>query len=236
MGKQVQRRVQSRSGRLDDQRAELHNLLMHYEGPNAFLQSLQRQVRFKGALLTDKQVSAGLRTFDRLRADPELANRRDARPRPAADATEAYTDGSCRGNPGHGGWAWAVVNGDYASGASPSTTNQRMELTAVLELARALPGPLFIWSDSKYVVSCFHDNWWKGWLANNWRNSQGKAVSNRELWEPLLEMHEAEPGRLSFAWVRGHDGNPMNELVDRLACRAADLGRGETGTMARRHA
>ena len=78
-----------------------------------------------------------------------------------------YTDGACSGNPGPGGWAWAVVDGGpFASGAEPHTTNQRMEITAALEAVPvASDGPLEVVSDSTYVVNCFRDRWWEGWIS-----------------------------------------------------------------------
>ena len=108
--------------------------------------------------------------------------------RPAATRIVVYTDGACSGNPGPGGWAWAVAGGSFASGAVPHTTNQRMEITAALEAIRALPGPLEVVSDSTYVVNCFKQRWHDGWRANGWRNSQKKPVANRDLWEPFIEL------------------------------------------------
>ena len=82
------------------------------------------------------------------------------------DTVTVYTDGACSGNPGPGGWAWAVApDGEpSASGGEPRTTNQRMEITAVLRAVEALPGPVHVMSDSTYVVNCFRDRWWEGWL------------------------------------------------------------------------
>jgi len=97
-----------------------------------------------------------------------------------------YTDGSCLGNPGRGGWAWAVPGGPYASGAEPMSTNQRMEITAVLRALEASAGPVLIMSDSTYVVNCFRDRWYEGWKRRGWRNTAEKPVANRNLWEPLL--------------------------------------------------
>ena len=134
--------------------------------------------------------------------------------------TTVYTDGACSGNPGPGGWAWAVPDGPQGVGSEPHTTNQRMEITAVLEAVRQLEGPLDIVSDSTYVVNCFRDRWWAGWIARDWRNSQKKPVANRDLWEPLIELYVADPARLKFRWVKGHSGDPMNDLVDRLAVEA----------------
>lgn len=142
-----------------------------------------------------------------------------------------YTDGACRGNPGPGGWAWADVEGRYASGHDPRTTNQRMEITAVLEALRdhAGAGPLLVVSDSTYVVNCFRDRWYEGWRRRGWRNSQRQPVANRDLWEPLLELALREDAQVSFEWVKGHAGDPMNELADRLATEAADRGSGAEG-------
>ncbi len=131
--------------------------------------------------------------------------------------TTVYTDGACSGNPGPGGWAWATVDGRQDSGGDPDTTNQRMELTAVLEALRAIDGPVTVYSDSTYVVNCYNDRWYEGWLARNWRNSQRKPVANRDLWEPLVEIFTRRRDDLTFNWVKGHSGDPMNDLVDALA-------------------
>ncbi len=136
--------------------------------------------------------------------------------------TEAFTDGACRGNPGPGGWAWAVLDGLQGSGHDPATTNQRMEVRAAFEAIRALPGPLVVVSDSTYVVNCFKNSWWTGWRARGWTNSAKKPVANRDLWEPLIDLVE-ERGDVSFRWVKGHSGHPMNDLVDQLAVEASHL-------------
>jgi ribonuclease HI len=95
-----------------------------------------------------------------------------------------------------------------------------MEITAALEAVRALAGPLEVVSDSTYVVNCFRDRWWQGWLARGWRNSAGKPVANRDLWEPLIELYRTR-GDVTFRWVKGHGSDPFNALVDRLAVEAA---------------
>ena len=147
-----------------------------------------------------------------------------------------YTDGACRGNPGRGGWAWAVPGGAYASGADSATTNQRMEIRAALEALRywtaqsPLPAQIDVVSDSTYVVNCFKDRWWQGWLRRNWLNSQRKPVANRDLWEPLIELALAPEPRVTFRWVKGHSGDRWNDRVDELATLAADRGRGESGS------
>ena len=140
-----------------------------------------------------------------------------------------YTDGACLGNPGPGGWAWAVPGGAFASGAAPATTNQRMEIQAALEAVRALDGPLCVVSDSTYVVNCFRDRWWEGWLARGWTNTAKKPVANRDLWEPLLAIYRADPKRITFRWVKGHSADQYNDLVDRLAVEAARTQTGRSG-------
>ena len=147
----------------------------------------------------------------------------------AAAETTVYTDGACLGNPGPGGWAWAVPRGRWQSGAAAHTTNQRMEITAALEAARSLPGGLVIVSDSTYVVNCFRDGWWERWLANGWTTSAKKPVANRDLWEPLVDLYRGPPRRLRFRWVKGHGSDPFNDLVDRLAVAAATSQHGAEG-------
>ena len=127
-----------------------------------------------------------------------------------------YTDGACLGNPGPGGWAWAVPGGRFASGAAAQTTNQRMEITAAAEAVGHLDGPLRVISDSTYVVNCFRNGWWKGWLARGWVTSARKPVVSRDLWEPLITLVN-ERGDVTFRWVKGHSGDEMNDLVDALA-------------------
>jgi len=144
-----------------------------------------------------------------------------------AETQIVYTDGACSGNPGPGGWAWAIPGGRYASGAAPHTTNQRMEVTAALEALRTLSGRLEIVSDSSYLVNCFKQRWHVTWLANGWRNSQKKPVANRDLWEPLIALALAR--ETTFRWVKGHGTDPMNAWVDELAVLASQSGQGQTG-------
>jgi ribonuclease HI len=136
---------------------------------------------------------------------------------------EVFTDGACRGNPGPGGWAWAVspTGEQHGSGGEAHSTNQRMEIRAAYEALLALPDPLTIVSDSTYVVNCFNNRWHVAWAKNGWRNSAKKPVANRDLWEPFVELYLTR--RPTFRWVKGHSGHPMNDLVDRLAV-AASLG------------
>jgi ribonuclease HI len=147
---------------------------------------------------------------------------------PAPSPTIVFTDGACLGNPGPGGWAWAERSGAYASGAERRTTNQRMEITAAFEAVRAHPGPLEVVSDSTYVVNCFRDRWWEGWIRRGWKNTARKPVANRDLWEPFVELVRSR-GDVTFRWVKGHSGDAMNDLVDALAVEAAQTQQGRTG-------
>ncbi|MEM8922593.1 MAG: ribonuclease H [Actinomycetota bacterium] len=135
---------------------------------------------------------------------------------------DVYTDGACSGNPGPGGWAWVAADGRHDVGAEPDTTNQRMELTAVLRAIEAIEGALHIHSDSTYVVNCFNDRWYDGWLKRDWRNAQKKPVANRDLWEPLVAAYLARSDEIDFTWVKGHAGVAGNEEADRLAVAALE--------------
>ena len=99
-----------------------------------------------------------------------------------------------------------------------------MEIQAVLEAVRALDGPLLVVSDSTYVVNCFRDRWWQGWLARGWLNSAKKPVANPDLWEPSVTEIRSRVN-IDFRWVKGHSGDPMNDLVDLLAVAAAQTQR-----------
>ena len=142
-------------------------------------------------------------------------------------AITVYTDGACSGNPGPGGWAWAVSpSGEpCGSGGELATTNQRMELLAALEAIRSIgieDHRIHVVSDSTYVVNCFRDGWWIKWRRNGWKNSQRQPVANVDLWEPLVSL--VEKGGVTFEWVKGHSGDAMNDLVDRLAVAAIPAG------------
>lgn len=147
---------------------------------------------------------------------------------PSDEPSRAYTDGACSGNPGPGGWAWAIPDGPYASGAEVQSTNQRMEIVAAFEAVQAIRGRLEIVSDSTYVVHCFRDRWHEGWRKRGWKNSKREPVANRDLWEPFIDL-VLERGDVSFSWVKGHGGDPMNDLVDRLAVEAAATQVGRSG-------
>jgi ribonuclease HI len=135
------------------------------------------------------------------------------------DAVSVFTDGACSGNPGPGGWAWAIDRTTYASGSESPSTNQRMEIRAALEAVTTLSGPLLVVSDSTYVVNCFRDRWWEGWLLRGWLTSARKPVANRDLWEPLISA-VADRDDIAFGWVKGHSGHAMNDFVDALAVAA----------------
>ena len=133
-----------------------------------------------------------------------------------------FTDGSCHGNPGPGGWA-AILEYDGAerelSGAQPATTNNQMELRAVIEGLRALREPceVEVWTDSRYVIDGIR-SWLPAWKRRGWLTADRKPVKNVELWRELEE--QAERHRATWHWVRGHDGHPENERADRLANQA----------------
>lgn len=130
-----------------------------------------------------------------------------------------YTDGACLGNPGPGGWA-ALVQMDEESttlsGGTPSTTNNRMEMHAVIASLKFLPEPFAVelYTDSRYVINGINE-WIDTWSKNNWRTANRKPVKNKELWQELSA--QTQEHRISWHWVRGHSGNQFNELVDRLA-------------------
>ena len=133
---------------------------------------------------------------------------------------DIYTDGACSGNPGPGGYgAVLVYNGKEKElcGGDPQTTNNRMELTAVIEALRALKEPcsVTLTTDSKYVSDGITLGWAKSWKAKGWRKADGKPALNPELWEALLELLEKH--EVEFVWVKGHAGHPYNERCDALA-------------------
>ena len=133
---------------------------------------------------------------------------------------EMFTDGACSGNPGPGGWGAVLrYNGveRELSGGDGETTNNRMELTAVIEGLRALKQPcrVLLCTDSKYVADGVLKGWADGWQKRGWRKADGKPALNPDLWEQLLallEVHDVE-----ITWIKGHNGHPENERCDRLA-------------------
>jgi ribonuclease HI len=155
---------------------------------------------------------------------------------PTTPRVAIYTDGACSGNPGPGGWAAILIDGNIEqeiSGGEPWTTNQRMEMMGVLQGLRALaPGRAAdVHSDSAYVVNGFRDKWYVRWRANGWKNSQKKPVENRDLWEALLG--EVESRDVAWHKVAGHSGHPLNDRADRLAVDAIRRVRAEVAPPAR---
>jgi ribonuclease HI len=137
---------------------------------------------------------------------------------------EIYTDGACRGNPGPGGWG-ALLKLDKSekelSGAEPATTNNRMELTAVIRALEALKRPVQarLYTDSEYVRRGITE-WLPAWKSRGWRTADRQPVKNQDLWQRLEEL--AARHEIEWRWVPGHAGVPGNERVDRLANEAID--------------
>jgi ribonuclease HI len=137
---------------------------------------------------------------------------------------EIYTDGACRGNPGPGGWGALLTVGEHMkelSGAEALTTNNRMELTAVIRALEALkrPSRLRIFTDSEYVRRGITE-WVRSWKARGWKTADRKPVKNQDLWERLDSLTAGH--QIEWRWVRGHSGIPGNERVDQLANEAID--------------
>lgn len=135
-----------------------------------------------------------------------------------------YTDGACSYNPGPGGWAAVFILGDNIkeiSGSQKMTTNNRMELTAVIEALSRLKRPVEVkvYSDSAYIVNCIHQKWYANWRKNGWHNSKGQPVENKDLWEKLLELISIH--KVEFIKVKGHASDKMNNRCDKLAREAA---------------
>ena len=138
---------------------------------------------------------------------------------------EIYTDGACRGNPGKGGWGAILVYCGIEkelSGGEAETTNNRMELSAVIAALSALKEPceVRLTTDSQYVVNAIEKGWLDSWQKNGWRKSDKSAVLNVDLWQKLVV--QLEKHAVSFIWVRGHNGHPYNERCDKLATDYAD--------------
>jgi len=135
-----------------------------------------------------------------------------------------YTDGACRGNPGPGGWAALLSFGEREkelAGAEEHTTNNRMELTAVIRALEALKRPVEarVFTDSEYVRRGITE-WVSSWKARGWKTADRKPVKNQDLWEELDRL--ASQHKIEWHWVKGHSGVPGNERVDRLANQAID--------------
>ena len=135
-----------------------------------------------------------------------------------------YTDGACLGNPGRGGYAAILIyreNQKEIYGYEKETTNNRMEMRAVIEALRALkrPSEIIIYTDSKYVMEGI-TKWIFGWKKNGWRSADRKPVKNSDLWQDL--DIESAKHQIEWIWVKGHAGNHFNEIVDKLARDAAE--------------
>lgn len=133
---------------------------------------------------------------------------------------EIYTDGACSGNPGKGGWGAVLIYNSKEkqfSGADPSTTNNRMELTAVIEALKALKEPceVTLTTDSKYVCDAINKGWVYSWQKKGWKKADGKKALNVDLWQLLLEQLQIH--KVEFVWVKGHAGHKYNEICDTLA-------------------
>lgn len=133
---------------------------------------------------------------------------------------DIFTDGACSGNPGPGGWGAILRYGEHEKeicGGDKETTNNRMELTAVIEALKLLKEPceITIYTDSTYVCKAFLDGWIWNWIKKGWKKSDNSPVLNVELWKELLK--ELQKHEYKFIWVKGHDGHPENERCDALA-------------------
>ena len=131
-----------------------------------------------------------------------------------------YTDGACSGNPGPGGWGAILQYGEHTkemSGGEPQTTNNRMELTAVIRALQVLKEPCTVelYSDSKYVIDALEKGWARSWRAKGWIKSDKKPALNPDLWETLLDL--CEKHKVHTHWVKGHAENPYNNRCDQLA-------------------
>mgnify|MGYP003564121664 CR=1 FL=1 len=136
-----------------------------------------------------------------------------------ASAVEIWTDGACKGNPGAGGWGVLLKRNQHEKtlcGGEPNTTNNRMELQAVIEALRALKRPcrVILHTDSQYVQKGITE-WLPNWKARGWRTAAKQPVKNADLWQALDEV--AAKHQIDWRWVRGHDGDPGNERADELA-------------------
>lgn len=136
------------------------------------------------------------------------------------DKVTIYTDGACSGNPGPGGWCAILRYGNYekvVSGGSPDTTNNKMELTAVIEGLKSLKRPceVTVVSDSKYVCDAVLKGWVYSWKKKGWKKSDGKPALNSDMWEELLKLLAVH--KVDFNWIKGHAGHPENERCDKIA-------------------
>lgn len=137
---------------------------------------------------------------------------------------EIFTDGACQGNPGPGGWGAILRYNKHEkeiSGGEPNTTNNRMELSAVIEALNLLKEPcdVTLYSDSKYVCDAISKGWAKSWQKKGWKKSNNSPALNSDLWEKLLSLIDKH--NIKIVWIKGHAGHPENERCDQLAVCAA---------------
>ena len=147
-----------------------------------------------------------------------------------SSAIEIYTDGACRRNPGPGGYA-AIITGvagqpfrQEVDGGERRTTNQRMELAAIIAGLEALPDtdqPATVYTDSRYAADAINKGWIRNWKRNGWRNANRAPVANQDLMRRLYDAVHSSGRKVTIRWVKGHAGIPLNEAADRLAVRAA---------------
>jgi ribonuclease HI len=174
----------------------------------AFLSGIGR-LRYTGC--KDMRQPPGVKQECRVRA---------ARREEAMKEVTIYTDGACSGNPGPGGWAAVLMHNEHRkelSGGEKLTTNNRMELTAVIEALKRLKEPcrVKVHSDSAYLVNCFRQGWYRAWQMNGWKNSKNEPVENRDLWEELLRLMDIH--QVEYVKVKGHSDSEWNNRCDLLA-------------------
>ncbi|MEA2102266.1 MAG: ribonuclease HI [Thermodesulfobacteriota bacterium] len=175
---------------------------------------------------TRSGVRSGTKT-----GDATVCYNHSSRSKPVAstvpsDTVVIYTDGSCRGNPGPGGYGAVIMDKGNRSEISEGyrlTTNNRMEMLACIKALKALktPSDIILHSDSRYVVNGIVKGWAKKWRAKGWMRNKNDAAENADMWEQLLDACERH--RVEFVWVKGHAGHDLNERCDELATSAADM-------------
>ena len=163
-----------------------------------------------------------------------------------SEVINIYTDGACRNNPGPGGWAAVILTPHGTNltvrGRVPTSTNNRMELTAAVKGLQELDHltsqprdvPVILHSDSKYLTDAFNQNWLGRWKKNGWKTSMSKPVNNPDLWEKLLLL--AQQRNITWQWVKGHSGEYFNEICDQMATEEAQMAMDETEAAARQEA
>ncbi len=147
------------------------------------------------------------------------------------NSIEIYTDGACKGNPGPGGWGVLLRSGNTQKelyGGEPSTTNNRMELMAVIQAMEALKRPcaVTLYLDSQYVLKGITE-WLPGWKAKGWKTASKQPVKNAELWRRLDDLLQKGGHVVDWRWVRGHAGDPGNERADALANLGCEMARAQ---------